>query len=79
MFLIIETKPFARVGDKFSCKPIFSIKNKSAFIISSGERLLKTLIKRAIMPLVIIASLSAVNSITLFFNSAFNQTLDWQA
>ena len=38
MVAIIEANPFARVGERFSFSPIFSIKLKSDEDISSGER-----------------------------------------
>ena len=55
----ILARPFERVGDRFSRKPIASIKCRSASAISFGESPDITLISRAIMPLVIMASLSA--------------------
>ena len=59
----MEYNPLALLGDKCSFNPIFSMKETSEFIISPGVLLLKTISKIAIIPFVIIASLSALKLI----------------
>ena len=71
----MEYNPLALFGDKCSFNPIFSMNETSDFIISSGVLLLKTINKIAIIPFVIIASLSAIKLILQSLKSAFNQTL----
>ena len=57
----MENSPLALVGDRFWRNPILSIKLSSAEIISSGVLPEKTLISKETIPLVIKASLSALN------------------
>jgi len=78
VIIYVEIKPLERVGDKCSFKPITLINSKSAPIISAGVWLDKTLIKRFAIPLVITASLSAVNIILPSLYLARSQTFDWQ-
>ena len=63
---IMLTKPLALVGDKCSFKPIESIKSVLASIMFFGLWLENTRNKIAIIPLVIMASLSAVKAILSF-------------
>lgn len=74
----MASSPFARVGDRFSLKPILSIKVNSALKISAGVRFESTRISSAMIPFVIIASLSAVKYTFPSLNSALTQTRDWQ-
>src|SRR5690606_14419132 len=61
--LIIETNPLARVGERWSLSPISPIKSVSACRMASGVWFEKARISIAMMPLVMIASLSAVKTI----------------
>ena len=60
MVSIMDTSPFALVGERFSLRPIFSMKEKSSPAISEGVLPEYTLMSREMMPLVMMASLSAL-------------------
>src|SRR5690606_3484752 len=72
----IFTNPFARVGDRCSCKPISEMKCKSVLAISSGDSSFITRINKAMIPFVMMASESAVNFIFPSMNSDSTQTRD---
>ena len=66
----IASRPLLRVGDKCSFRPIFSIKYKSLFNISSGVCPDTTLISKVTIPFTIKASLSALKTILPSTSSA---------
>jgi hypothetical protein len=61
MVSTIDANPLALVGDRFSFRPICSRKPKSSPAISSALLPEYTLMRRLMIPFVIMASLSAVN------------------
>ena len=78
MVSIMETRPLARVGDRFSFNPRDSMKRKSSAAISAGVRPEYTRINSEMMPLVIMASLSARNCRAPFSIFQSSHTRDWQ-
>ena len=74
----MASRPFERVGERWSLRPMRSMKYRSAEAISSGVCPLSTRIRRAMMPFTMSASLSAVKHSRPSFMSAWSHTRLWQ-